>query len=65
MRTFEGIGEGNCKICGTGDPGKVCLIGIDGTGDGSIEEAVPVHIDCIELRYHPELNLLYQQLKKE
>ena len=63
MRTFDDMGEGiKCIICGTSKPGKTILIGKDGTQDGKIEEAVPVHLDCIELRYSEEAGLIYQKV---
>ena len=64
MRTFESIGEGKCLICGTSKKGKCFLAGKDGTAKDRIEEAVPVHVECLDkIRYSPDVGILYQIVK--
>jgi hypothetical protein len=64
MRIFKSIGVGKCLICGTSKKGKCFLAGMDGTGDGHIEQAKPVHIDCLDhIRYSPEGKILYMRLE--
>lgn len=62
MRTFDSIGSGTCIICKTNNPGKVTLIGIDGTADGNIEEAAVIHVDCIDLRLYSSKEFIYQKI---
>lgn len=39
-----------CIICGTNDDKKCVLIGIAGTEEGKIQQAVPIHFDCYKAR---------------
>jgi hypothetical protein len=48
-----------CPLCGTDDDKPCALAIVDGTSIDGICEAIPIHIDCIKLRYDKELNLLY------
>lgn len=64
MRTFDSIGTGKCIVCGTSDNGKVILVGKDGTSNDGIEEAAPLHVDCIRLRYSPNAYALYQAIRQ-
>ena len=65
MRTFESIGEGKCLVCGTNKTGKCFLAPKDGTSDGSIEEAVPVHVECLDkIRYSKDIGVLYMNIKE-
>jgi len=55
-----------CPLCGTNKDSPCTLVQIDGTSNGNIAEAIPIHIECISLRYNKELNLFYQRgLEKE
>ena len=40
----------SCPICGKSTRKEAVLIPIDGTADGNIEEAMQVHLDCLDLR---------------
>lgn len=51
-----------CPVCQTNDDKPCLLIIIDGTQEGNIAQAIPVHSDCIELRYNRELKIFYQWL---
>ena len=64
MRTFKSIGNGKCIVCGTSKKGQCILVGKDGTTKDGNEEAVPLHVNCINLRYRKdgELNILYQKI---
>ena len=62
MRTFEHFPkERKCGLCGTNKDGRWMLVGVDGTGDGNLEEGIPTHVDCIKLRYNPEIGVFYQR----
>jgi len=51
MHRFKSINkEGVCAICGSNRDEPVVLVPLDGTIDGHNEEAVQVHLDCIDLR---------------
>ncbi len=63
MRTFKSIGKGICKICNTSKDGECVLIPIDGTVDDGIEEALPFHLECLELRYSQEAMIIYMTKK--
>lgn len=64
MRTFKHFPDDKtCPMCGTSEDKECILIPIDGTGDGSICEAVPVHAECVQkgdLRYNREANIFYK-----
>lgn len=47
-RTFEHFPQDKrCPLCGCDDDEACTLIGIDGTADDGIEEAMPVHVTCL------------------
>ena len=47
-RTFEHFPhDKHCPLCGTNQDEACTLIGVDGTQDGGIEEALPVHVVCL------------------
>jgi len=50
-----------CPICGTDRDCESVLVGIDGTGDGSIEEAQPTHLGCLlaAMRYRRDMGAYY------
>lgn len=52
-----------CPICGKSDDKPIILVGIDGTEDGNIIEAIQVHVDCLDLRIIREQHLMYQILR--
>lgn len=72
MRAFDhpNLHGFKCPICGTADDKPVVLIGVQGTEDGNIIEALQYHLDCIELRVvrrselpgHDALFMFYQNL---
>lgn len=53
-----------CIICGNNDDRECCLIGIFGTQEGGIMQAVPVHTGCLNLGYDKENKIIYQVLTK-
>lgn len=57
MRTFERFpNDSMCPICGTNDD-KVCvLVAIAGTQEDNIVEAIPTHLDCINLTYYDDIS---------
>ena len=61
LRIFENMNEtGECALCSTKEPGSIALIPLDGTRDGNIEQAVQVHIKCLNLRMSEKKEFLYQ-----
>jgi len=51
MKIFENFNEsGKCHVCGTNKPGKTVLVPLDSTSKDRIEQAVQIHLDCLELR---------------
>ena len=68
MRTFnhpnfsKKAGNDSCLICKKQDDKPVVLIGIVGTKDGGNIQAKQVHLDCIDLLYYPDSNILAQKL---
>jgi len=69
MRAFKHFPkDSTCKMCGTNDDKECILIPVDGTGDGKICEAIPVHVECIQkgdLRFSREVNIFYRYGIKE
>ena len=67
MKEFEHFPkEVICPLCGTNKDSPCTLIQTGGTSDGNIIRGIPIHIECIDLRYSKELNLFYQRgLEKE
>ena len=62
MRVFEHFPEeSSCFLCGTNQDSPCVLVGVDGTGDGRIEEAEPLHIECLQtkLRINRGIGLIY------
>lgn len=63
-RTFENFPEGTtCPVCSTNKNGECFLAPIDGTDDDGVCEAIPVHVECINLldkfRFNKEHSVLY------
>jgi hypothetical protein len=53
-----------CIVCGTNDDKPCVLIQVDGTRDGNIAEAIPVHVQCaIPSGYSREAGLLYRRTR--
>lgn len=61
MRTFKHFPEDSvCKICGRNDDKECILVPIDGTDEGWISEAIPIHVECLEkIRYNKEAEIFY------
>ena len=61
MRTFEHFNQFGdpCPICGTHEDKPPVLVGIHGTQDGNICEALQVHLDCINLTAYREDGKIY------
>ena len=66
MRTFEHFPEETlCKVCGTNTDKACVLLPVEGTGQGSIFEAVLVHVDCMAadtFQYNAKANIIYKVL---
>ena len=64
MEPFEHFPQDEiCPMCGTNEDKKCVLIPIDGTSDGSICEAIPVHAECArkgDLRFNRGANVFYK-----
>jgi len=65
LRTFDHFPKDKkCVVCGTNEDDQCILVVIDGTGDGSIAEAEPVHLGCaVATNYKREIGLLYRLIK--
>jgi UDP-N-acetylmuramoylalanine-D-glutamate ligase len=57
-------GKDVCPICNTQDKKQVVLIIKSGTQEGNIAQAVQVHLDCLNLIYDEENQLIYQRVVK-
>jgi len=69
MRLFEQYPVGIiCAICGTDTDKPAVLVPIDGTADGNNEEAMPVHLECLNPRVKKNFNgdkmMIYQLVKE-
>lgn len=68
MRTFQRFPkEKKCPICNTNEDKECILISIVGTGDNPDKkfqnyEAEIFHLDCIDLWYDKNMNIIYQRL---
>ena len=65
MRIFEHPNTSKnwkCPICNTNEDKPIILIGIVGTEEGNNMQAEQFHLDCIELYYHKEHNILAQRI---
>lgn len=63
-RTFEHFPpEVKCPVCLTNRDGETVLLEVDGTDDGNVCEARPVHLWCaVANRVNDEIGLLYRRL---
>jgi hypothetical protein len=63
VRTFESFPVHDiCPVCRTNNDGECVLVGIDGTGDGNIVEAIPVHLVCaVATNYNRSVGILYRR----
>jgi hypothetical protein len=64
MRVFERFPDTDiCRVCGTNREGKCVLVGIDGTSDGRIQEAIPLHLECaVATNYNAGLGIIYRRV---
>ena len=65
MRTFDHPNIENnwaCPICKTNSDNPVVLIGISGTKEGNIIEAEQFHLDCIELHYYKDDEIIAMKI---
>ncbi len=53
-----------CPICKTKKNKPVVLIAKQGTEEGYNAEAIQVHVDCLDLWFIEEYNLIYQKIEK-
>ena len=61
LRTFASFPPDlKCLLCGTNKDSECILVGINGTLDDGIEEAMPIHTGCIRLRYNKKAGIVYQ-----
>jgi len=55
MRSFKRFPkEQKCVICNTNDDKEGVLVPISGTQEGLNAQALPIHLDCIDLWYYEE-----------
>lgn len=68
MKIFKEMnvdGKEVCPICKTKEKKQVVLIGIIGTQKGYNIQAIQVHLDCLELFFDKEKNLIFQVIKEK
>lgn len=72
MRTFENFPQDKeCPICNSNHNSECWLMLVDGTGDGNICVAVPVHVECTgrymigRMRYNRAHGIVYCFVGKE
>ena len=66
MKVFDGWPDDEvCPICNTSSQEKCVLAVMDGTGDGNICQAMPVHLGCVvkNLRYSSKINVFYVEAR--
>jgi len=65
LRTFDHFPEDKkCVVCGTNEDDQCVLVMIDGTGDGSIAKAEPIHLGCaVATNYKREMGLVYRLIQ--
>lgn len=64
MRTFKHrnmAGKDVCPICKTNKDGETVLIAIDGTKKGNNIQAMQFHLECLNLQWNKQHNLIYQK----
>lgn len=62
FKEFNQNGNHVCPICKTNDKKEVILIAKEGTQEGFNAEAIQCHVDCIDLWYSQEMELIYQRV---
>ena len=64
MNTFEHFPDTTeCPVCHTNKDGECVLIPVDGTEDGSIEQAKPVHVECLTgFRMNVNVGVIYKKI---
>jgi hypothetical protein len=61
VRTFNHFPkQDKCLLCGKNDDKECVLAGVDDTQKGNNEQAIPIHTDCIKLRYNKNVGVFYQ-----
>jgi hypothetical protein len=54
-----------CPVCGTNENLPCTLVAIDGTSDGSIAQAKPVHVKCaLANKMNEQLGVIYRHAGK-
>ena len=60
MRVFPKFNQSTvCPICGTNKEGEAVLIAVEGTQDGSVCEALQMHLGCVNLHVGRSVNQRY------
>ena len=68
MRVFNEPNISNnwsCMICKTADIKPVVLVGIEGTQEGFNIQAEQVHLECLELTYNKNIDVIYQGVQND
>lgn len=65
LRTFKHFPQtAECPVCHTHEDSKTVLIQIDGTGDGHIAEAAPVHLACaVATNFNKSVGVIYRRVE--
>jgi hypothetical protein len=56
-------GNDTCPICKTSKNGETVLIAIEGTQKGNIAQGMQFHLECLNLQWNKQHNIIYQQLE--
>jgi transcription initiation factor IIE alpha subunit len=48
-------------ICKTNKDGETVLIAIEGTEKNNIAQAIQVHLECLDLQWNKQYNIIYQK----
>lgn len=62
FKHFNSVGKSVCPICKTADDKETVLIGVVGTEEGHNMIAKQFHLDCIDLLYYPNEQVIAQRL---
>jgi hypothetical protein len=65
MKTFKHrnmSGIDSCPICKSNKDGETVLIAIEGTQKGRNAQAIQIHLECLDLHWNKQHNVIYQIL---
>lgn len=63
FKHFNSSGDSKCPICKTSADKETVLIGVVGTEEGRNIRAEQFHLECIDLLFYPEHNVIAQRIE--